>query len=95
MLNGSTRAPLITHEHLQDTRRARLLIEGGTVTESAGLRLKAVPLDVLERLADEITQARQSKEGVPVSLEKNRVFHFTDLQGRLPRATAITTAVLA
>jgi ArsR family metal-binding transcriptional regulator len=47
------------------------------VTEWAGLRLKAVRLEVLERLADEITQARRSKEGVPVSLEKNRVFQFT------------------
>lgn len=76
MPNGSTRVPLITSERLQDIRRARVMIEG-TVTEWAGPRLTAAQLDELERLAEEITRARKSRRGVPVSLEKNRIFHFT------------------
>ncbi len=75
MPNGSTRVPLITSERLQDIRRARVLIEG-TVIEWAGPRLGKSQLDELDRLAEEITQARRSREGVRVSLEKNRVFHF-------------------
>jgi DNA-binding GntR family transcriptional regulator len=76
MRNGSTRVPLITGDRLQDIRRARVLIEG-TVTEWAGPKLDAATLDQLDRLAREISEARRSREGVPVSLEKNRVFHFT------------------
>lgn len=76
MRNGTTRVPLITAERLHDIRRARVLIEG-TVTEWAGPRLTPATLDRLDRLAAEITRARRSRAGVPASLEKNRVFHFT------------------
>lgn len=76
MINGSTCVPLITQERLDDIRRARVLVEG-TVTEWAAPRLAAAQLDALERLADEISLLRRSPEGVPASLEKNRVFHFT------------------
>lgn len=76
MRNGSTRVPLITPERLNDIRRARVLIEG-TVTEWAGPRLAPETLDALAQLATEITAARRTREGVPTSLEKNRVFHFT------------------
>lgn len=76
MPNGTTRVPLITPERLNDIRRARLLIEG-TVTEWAGPRLDQATLDTLDVLAHEITLERRTREGVPSSLEKNRVFHFT------------------
>jgi len=76
MRNGSTRVPLITPDRLADIRRARVLVEG-TVTEWAGPRLPAEVLDGLEQLALEITEVRRTREGVPSSLEKNRVFHFT------------------
>lgn len=76
MRNGSIRVPLITGARLHDIRRARVLIEG-TVTEWAGPRLSARTLDALERLAVEITEARRTRDGVPSSLEKNRIFHFT------------------
>lgn len=76
MRNGSTRVPLITADRLADIRRARVLVEG-TVTEWAGPRLPADVLDGLEQLALEITEVRRTREGVPSSLEKNRVFHFT------------------
>ncbi len=77
--NGTVRVPLITNERLEDIRRARVLIEG-TVTEWAGPRLSEIQLDELARLAREITAARQSREGVSTSLEKNRIFHFTIYQ---------------
>lgn len=76
MRNGTTRVPLITRVRLNDMRRARVLIEG-TVTEWAAPKLSAASLDRLEQLAIEITAARRSREGVAVSLEKNRIFHFT------------------
>ena len=76
MRNGTTRVPLITRHRLNDIRRARVLIEG-TVTQWAAPNLSATSLDRLEQLALEITAARRSRDGVPVSLEKNRVFHFT------------------
>lgn len=76
MANGSTCVPLITRERLDDIRRARVLIEG-TVTEWAAPRLDAAQLDALARLAGEISVLRRSRKGVPASLEKNRVFHFT------------------
>src|SRR5690606_8401902 len=76
MPNGTTRVPLITPERLSDIRRARLLIEG-TVTEWAGPKLSRAALDQLQQLAQEITLERRTREGVPSSLEKNRVFHFT------------------
>ncbi len=76
MRNGTTRVPLMTKARADDMRRARMLIEG-TVTEWAGPRLDAATLDALEQLADEITAARRTPAGVAVSLEKNRVFHFT------------------
>lgn len=76
MRNGMTRVPLITRERLNDMRRSRVLIEG-TVTEWASARLDAGTLDMLGQLAAEITQARRTPEGVPTSLEKNRIFHFT------------------
>ncbi len=75
MRNGTTRVPLITRARLHDIRRARVLIEG-TVTEWAGPRLDRAALGQLEQLAEEITAARRTREGVPVSLEKNRVLHF-------------------
>lgn len=74
--NGTTRVPLITRERLADIRRTRLLIEG-TAVEWAAPHLGAAQLDELDVLAREITAARRTREGVPVSLEKNRVFHFT------------------
>lgn len=74
--NGTTRVPLITREKLVDIRRTRLLIEG-TAIEWAAPNLSAAHLDELEGLAREITAARRTREGVPVSLEKNLVFHFT------------------
>jgi len=76
MRNGMTRVPLITGERLADMRRSRVLIEG-TVTEWASPRLDAAALDLLAKLAEDITQARRTPEGVATSLEKNRVFHFT------------------
>ena len=76
MRNGMTRVPLITRERLNDMRRSRVLVEG-TVTEWASPRLDTATLDRLEQLADEITQARRTSDGVPASLEKNRIFHFT------------------
>jgi DNA-binding GntR family transcriptional regulator len=76
MPNGSTRVPLITPARLADIRRARVLVEG-TVTEWAGPQLAADTLDRLEQLALEITGERRTREGVPSSLEKNRIFHFT------------------
>ncbi len=76
MRNGMTRVPLITRERLNDMRRSRMLVEG-MVTEWASPRLDAGTLDRLEQLATEITQARRTPEGVPTSLEKNRIFHFT------------------
>ncbi len=76
MRNGTTRVPLITRARLHDIRRARVMIEG-TVTEWAGPALTRPTLDRLERLAGEITEARRTREGVPVSLEKNRILHFT------------------
>ncbi len=76
MRNGSTRVPLIAADRLDDIRRARVLIEG-TVTEWGAARLDAAQIDMLAQLADDITMARRSREGVPISLEKNRVFHFT------------------
>lgn len=76
MRNGMTRVPLITRERLLDMRRSRVLIEG-TVTEWACPRLASGTLDMLAQLAQEITLARRTPEGVPSSLEKNRIFHFT------------------
>ena len=83
MRNGMTRVPLITRERLNDMRRSRVLVEG-TVTEWASPRLDSATLDRLELLrplpvvaGDGITQARRTPEGVPASLEKNRIFHFT------------------
>jgi len=76
MRNGTTRVPLITPARLADIRRARILVEG-TVTEWAGPRLAAATLDQLAQLALEITEERRTREGVPSSLEKNRIFHFT------------------
>ncbi|MBC5784646.1 GntR family transcriptional regulator [Ramlibacter sp. USB13] len=76
MPNGTTRVPLTTQARLADVRRARLLIEG-TVTEWAGPQLSSPELDTLDQLAQEITAARRTREGVASSLEKNRVFHFT------------------
>lgn len=76
MPNGTTRVPLITPERLSDIRRARLLIEG-TVTEWAGPNLEPATLEKLQSLAHEITLERRTREGVPSSLEKNRIFHFT------------------
>lgn len=79
MRNGSTRVPLIAEDRLDDIRRARVLIEG-TVTEWAARRLTPAQIDQLTQLAEEITQARRSPEGVAVSVEKNRIFHFTIYQ---------------
>lgn len=76
MRNGTTRVPLITRERLFDIRRARVLIEG-TVTEWAGPNLAPATLDTLAQLAEQITLARRTREGVAASLEMNRVFHFT------------------
>jgi DNA-binding GntR family transcriptional regulator len=76
MRNGMTRVPLITRERLADMRRSRVLVEG-TVTEWASPRIDAATLDMLADLATEITLARRTPEGIPVSLEKNRIFHFT------------------
>ncbi len=76
MKNGSTRVPEVSPSRLEDIRRARVLIEG-TVTEWGSARLSTVQIDDLARLADEISLARRSRDGVPDSLEKNRVFHFT------------------
>lgn len=76
MRNGMTRVPLITSERLADMRRSRVLIEG-TVTEWASALLDTGTLDTLARLAEDITQARRTPEGVAISLEMNRVFHFT------------------
>ena len=75
MRSGTVRVPLITRERLDDIRRARVLIEG-TVAEWAGPNLTTGQLDELQRLAEEITLARASREGIPTSLEKNRIFHF-------------------
>jgi len=77
--NGTTRVPLLSRARLIDIRRARVLIEG-TVTEWAAPRLDAATLDALDRLAEEITAARRTPEGVATSLEKNRIFHFTIYQ---------------
>lgn len=79
MRSGTVRVPLITPERLEDIRRARVLVEG-TVTEWAGPRLTAAQLDQLAQLAEEITQARRSREGLADSLEKNRIFHYTIYQ---------------
>jgi DNA-binding GntR family transcriptional regulator len=76
MRNGMTRVPLITRERIADMRRSRVLVEG-TVTEWASPRIDAATLDMLAELAAEITIARRTPEGVPISLEKNRIFHFT------------------
>ena len=76
MKNGTTRVPLITRDRLNDMRRSRVLIEG-QVTEWAGPKLPTQMLDVLARLAEDITEARRTPQGVPASLEKNRIFHFT------------------
>jgi DNA-binding GntR family transcriptional regulator len=76
MRNGMTRVPLITRERIADMRRSRVLVEG-TVTEWASPRIDAATLDMLADLATEITLARRTPEGIPVSLEKNRIFHFT------------------
>ncbi len=76
MKNGTTRVPLITRERLNDMRRCRVLIEG-QVTEWAGPNLTPQTLEVLARLAEDITEARRTPHGVPASLEKNRIFHFT------------------
>lgn len=76
MKNGSTRVPEVSAARLDDIRRARVLIEG-TVTEWAAARLSKRQLDELARLAEEISVARRSRAGVPDSLEKNRIFHFT------------------
>lgn len=77
--NGTTRVPLITPDRLADIRRTRVLVEG-TATEWAAARLTAVQLDGLDRMARDITEARRTREGVAVSLEMNRVFHFTIYQ---------------
>jgi DNA-binding GntR family transcriptional regulator len=77
--NGTTRVPLLSRSRLVDIRRARVLIEG-TVTEWATPRLDAATLEELDRLAEEITAARRTPEGVATSLEKNRIFHFTIYQ---------------
>lgn len=79
MRNGSTRVPLIAVDRLEDIRRARVLIEG-TVTEWGAPRLTAAQIDQLAQLAEEITQARRTPEGIAVSVEKNRIFHFTIYQ---------------
>jgi DNA-binding GntR family transcriptional regulator len=76
MRNGSTRVPMVSADRLDDIRRCRVLVEG-TVTEWAAPQLRAPQLDRLARLADDITAARRSRDGVAASLEKNRVFHFT------------------
>jgi len=76
MRNGTTRVPLITPARLNDIRRSRVLTEG-TVTEWAGPNLSPQTLDTLAQLALEITDERRTREGVPSSLEKNRIFHFT------------------
>jgi DNA-binding GntR family transcriptional regulator len=76
MRNGSTRVPVVSADRLDDIRRSRVLVEG-TVTEWAAPRLRTPQLDTLARLADDITVARRSRDGVAASLEKNRVFHFT------------------
>lgn len=89
MRNGTTRVPLMTKARADDMRRARVLIEG-TVTEWAGPRLDRSTLGTLEQLADDITAARRTPEGVAVSLEKNRVFHFTIYEaGGSPVMTAL------
>lgn len=74
--NGTTRVPLITRESLIDIRRSRMLIEG-TAVEWAAPHLSSAQLDTLERLSGEITEARRTREGIPISLEKNLIFHFT------------------
>lgn len=79
MRNGSTRVPLIAADRLDDIRRARVLIEG-TVTEWGAPRLAPSQIDQLGALAEEITLARRTPEGIAVSVEKNRVFHFTIYQ---------------
>lgn len=76
MKNGTTRVPLITRERMSDIRRCRKLIEG-QVTEWAGPALTTQELDRLDRLAEEITEARRTLDGVSIGLEKNRIFHFT------------------
>jgi len=90
MRNGTTRVPLITRARLNDMRRARVLIEG-TVTEWAAPKLSVASLDRLEQLAIEITHARRTREGVPASLEKNRVFHFTIYEAA---ASPVMTAMI-
>lgn len=87
MRNGTTRVPLLSRARLVDIRRARVLIEG-TVTEWATPRIDGPTLDALERLAEEITAARRTPEGVATSLEKNRVFHFTIYQAAQSPVTA-------
>jgi DNA-binding GntR family transcriptional regulator len=47
------------------------------VTEWAGPNLSPASLDKLQQVAEQITQARRTPEGVASSLELNRVFHFT------------------
>ncbi len=79
MRNGSTRVPLIAVDRLEDIRRARVLIEG-TVTEWGAPRLTPAQVDQLAQLAEEITLARRAPEGIAVSVEKNRQFHFTIYQ---------------
>ena len=79
MPNGTTRVPLITKARLDDIRRSRILVEG-TITEWAAARLTPATLDTLARLAEDITRARRSRDGIATSLEKNRVFHFTIYQ---------------
>lgn len=76
MRNGTTRVPLITGARLSDIRRVRVMVEG-TVTEWAGPHLDARTIDMLGQLAAEITEDRRTRDGVPSSLEKNRIFHFT------------------
>ncbi|VCU71136.1 HTH-type transcriptional regulator McbR [Pigmentiphaga humi] len=79
MRSGTVRVPLITPERLEDIRRSRVLVEG-TVAEWAGPHLRAAQIDELARLAEEITVARRSREGLAESLEKNRIFHYTIYQ---------------
>ena len=76
MRNGTTRVPLITKARLNDIRRSRVLVEG-TITEWAGPNLGPQTLNQLEQLAQEITAARCTRDGLSSSLEKNRIFHFT------------------
>lgn len=75
MKSRSMRVPILSVEHLQDIRRARVLVEGAA-TAWAVERMDAAQLAVLRRLAGRIGQSLARPDALSEWVKSNQSFHF-------------------